>query len=294
MPQNKIADNNLTVQERNQLVEENLGLVYKFASKLCKDSSRYDDCIQEGCLGLMRAARLYNPTKHKNKFSTFASFEIQCAIKDFLWYHNKTVRLPDAERSAISKFYSTVRHLEAISGTISEVEKQMIAEDCGISCDTYFWISQNTSSLNSKCTSADDDNSTELESIVATTQTEDTIESKISCSELVEEMKIFFEEAASYDDEVKAVINAWMTEFVHKIYNEPSLSFLDVLRKMYPQHVCVETDSAELKKQKYKDLDRINCRMNYIWNKSLKDFREYLRKKALLNSIKETVTYATR
>ncbi len=294
MPQKKIADNNLTTQERNTLVEENLNLVYKFAYKLCKDASKIDDCIQEGCLGLMRAARLYNPEKHQNKFSSYAAFEIQCFIKDFLWYNKEAVRLPDVERSGIVKYYDTVRRTEINKGELSENEKRAIAEEFNISRDSYHWISQGSSSLNAQCGDFSDGSSSEIGELIAAPQSAETVESQMDCETLLKEMQKFFEESSSYNEEVQTVIKAWMTEFIHNIYNEESKKQLDILREMYPQFVSTESDSVEVKKQKYKELDRINCRMNYVWSKAMKDFREYLVKKDMINNIREAIYCAAR
>lgn len=56
-------------------IEEHLGLVYFVVNKYVpknvpvEDSEEYAD----GCLGLMRATREYDPEKHKTEFSTFAT-----------------------------------------------------------------------------------------------------------------------------------------------------------------------------------------------------------------------------
>lgn len=67
-----------TVEERNQLIENNVKLVYYCFNRLHKDSfvEKYkDDLIQEGMLGLMKAANTFD--SEKGRFSTYAAMCIR-------------------------------------------------------------------------------------------------------------------------------------------------------------------------------------------------------------------------
>lgn len=66
------------------MVTRNMGLVHMVAQKYCRADvlawSEYEDLIQEGTRGLMRAAELYNP-KFGVRFSTYAVHWIRQRIR---------------------------------------------------------------------------------------------------------------------------------------------------------------------------------------------------------------------
>ncbi len=69
---------------RRQLVENNLGLVHRIASDIGRSTgNRYpsEDLVHIGTLGLMEAARRYDPSRGC-QFSTFAYYRIRGAILD--------------------------------------------------------------------------------------------------------------------------------------------------------------------------------------------------------------------
>lgn len=83
-----------SAQVRNQLVNINLGLVRKEAHywiNQCTES--YEDLIQVGCLGLIRAIERFDMTKG-NAFSSFALPYIRGEIQHYLRDKGCTVRLP--------------------------------------------------------------------------------------------------------------------------------------------------------------------------------------------------------
>ena len=74
------------------LVLDNLKLVKYIANKYASPSTMsFDDCFQEGCIGLMRAAAEYK--EGKTSFSSFAGMHIQWAITLAL-RGNKLVHVP--------------------------------------------------------------------------------------------------------------------------------------------------------------------------------------------------------
>lgn len=86
---------------RDQLVTSNLRLVMNIASSYpCADLGALDldDLVQEGVLGLMRAAEDFDPNAHEARFSTYAAF----------WIHHYTQRLIAAQASAVRLPYYLV------------------------------------------------------------------------------------------------------------------------------------------------------------------------------------------
>ena len=71
------------VDARNALVLANLGLVHLVANQMRRNGLRYEDLVQEGTLGLLRATETFEP--HRNvRFSTYCVYWIRAKIQRFL------------------------------------------------------------------------------------------------------------------------------------------------------------------------------------------------------------------
>jgi RNA polymerase primary sigma factor len=77
----------------NKLIECNLLLVVSIAKKYIGCGMPFADLIQEGNIGLMKAARKYDGTKGF-RFSTYATFWIKQSISRSLEENSRTIRLP--------------------------------------------------------------------------------------------------------------------------------------------------------------------------------------------------------
>jgi RNA polymerase primary sigma factor len=78
---------------KNKLVEYNLRLVISVASRFQNRGQEFSDLIQDGNIGLIRAAEKYDYNKGY-KFSTYATFWIKQAITRGLSDTGRTIRLP--------------------------------------------------------------------------------------------------------------------------------------------------------------------------------------------------------
>ena len=101
----------MTIEERNKLVEENLGLVGHICRKVYPScvGPNFDDFFQIGCLGLVEAADNYDPST-ENQFSTYAykfiAGRVSRAMKHDYMRHNDVVSIdsiiPGSEELTIS------------------------------------------------------------------------------------------------------------------------------------------------------------------------------------------------
>lgn len=84
----------MTAREAKQkMVQSNMRLVVSIARKYSNVGVNLQDLVQEGSLGLSRAAEKFEPAKGF-KFSTYASWWIQQAVFRSIAYHSRTIRLP--------------------------------------------------------------------------------------------------------------------------------------------------------------------------------------------------------
>ena len=77
----------------NTLIEHNLRLVMSIAKKYCGHGLPFEDLIQEGNIGLMKAARKFDPERGL-KFSTYATWWIRQAVTRAIADQSRTIRLP--------------------------------------------------------------------------------------------------------------------------------------------------------------------------------------------------------
>jgi RNA polymerase sigma factor (sigma-70 family) len=90
------------VKQRHHLVTANLRLVINFAKKFNGFGISLPDLIQEGNIGLMRAAEKFDPSRNL-KFSTYAAWWIRQSFIKALKKQGKTIRFPSHIHDAMSK-----------------------------------------------------------------------------------------------------------------------------------------------------------------------------------------------
>lgn len=150
---------------RDQLVKHNIRLVYSIAGEYTRQGLDFDDLVQEGCIGLMRAVEKYDPERGY-RFSTMASWWIKQAVQRAVADQSRTIRLPVHQGEKVRKVKRAASDLE------TELEREPTAEEIA---DRLAWdvsrvedaleVSKPTASLHRPATS--DEGSAELGTLIA-------------------------------------------------------------------------------------------------------------------------------
>jgi RNA polymerase primary sigma factor len=104
----------------------NTRLVISIAKKYQGQGVPFQDLIQEGNLGLMRAVDKFDPDRGF-KFSTYATWWIRQAVTRALANHGRTIRLPVHMGESVRKLYRTIQQMEQEHGRSPSLEE--IAEE---------------------------------------------------------------------------------------------------------------------------------------------------------------------
>jgi len=96
---------------REQLIRANLRLVVNIARTYSHKGVDLQDLIEEGNLGLMRAAEAFDPDMN-TRFSTYAAYWIRQSFKKLLVGMGKAVRLPMYMAQLVRDWRREAAHLE--------------------------------------------------------------------------------------------------------------------------------------------------------------------------------------
>lgn len=147
-----------------RLAECNLLLVVSVAKKYQNCGMPFLDLIQEGNLGLMKAASKYDGSKGF-RFSTYATYWIRQAISRALGEQSRAIRVPSNMLELLSKVKKAKAELMQMNGT--EPSEKEIADHIGADLDkvqTVLDLAQVTTSLD---TPVDDEGETCIGDLIA-------------------------------------------------------------------------------------------------------------------------------
>ncbi|MFB9570774.1 sigma-70 family RNA polymerase sigma factor [Streptomyces yanii] len=117
----------LRIRARDCLVVHNQGLVHSLARTMLEQGLDYEDLFQHGVLGLMRAARKFNPLMG-NKFSTYATWWVRQSITRAIADEGAVIRIPVHMHEQMRKVANAERSLAAQG-------RPATAADVAVACD---------------------------------------------------------------------------------------------------------------------------------------------------------------
>ena len=161
----------------NHLVECNLKLVVPIAKRYAGCGLPLLDLIQEGNLGLIKAAEKYDGSKGW-RFSTYATYWIRQTISRALGDQSRTIRIPANMVELLSKVKKA--SAELTQSLRRDPTDQEIADKLNIELDkvqTVMDIAQATTSLD---TPIDDDGETSMGDLIADTSTENPYQNMVA------------------------------------------------------------------------------------------------------------------
>jgi RNA polymerase primary sigma factor len=116
---------------RSKLIESNLRLVIKIARAFSNFDVPLIDLIQEGNLGLIKAAERFDHRKNV-RFSTYASWWIKQAVTRSLVNSRRTIRLPHRKEDLIRRIHKTYGYLSQLYSrepTCTEIAKDLSIDE---------------------------------------------------------------------------------------------------------------------------------------------------------------------
>jgi RNA polymerase primary sigma factor len=116
------------LRAKQEMIERNLRLVYSLARKYTGRGASFDDLVQEGTVGLVRAVEKFDHRRGL-KFSTYAVWWIRRSLADAV-VDARTIRIPSNAADRLAAIHRAERELGRAAGSPST---EAIAERTGLS-----------------------------------------------------------------------------------------------------------------------------------------------------------------
>ena len=149
-------------EARRRLIESNLRLVISIPKKYRGRGVPFEDLIQEGNAGLIKAVEKFDP-EMGNRFSTYATWWIRQAVTRAIADHSRTVRLP---AHVVDSLYRLRRAENALSIELGrDATEEELAERLGVRLEEtrrLREVSQPISSINARMGGSGDEDGSEV------------------------------------------------------------------------------------------------------------------------------------
>jgi RNA polymerase primary sigma factor len=162
---------------RDRLIEKNLRLVVSVAKKYRGMGVPFEDLIQEGNIGLMKAAEKFDPERGW-RFSTYATWWVRQAVGRAVADKGRTIRVPVHMGDKIRKMARTYNELSAKLGR--EPKDEEVAKGLGWTAEEVRRVKgalPDATSLDKPLGSGED--ASELGSLIKDEQASDTLEAVV-------------------------------------------------------------------------------------------------------------------
>jgi RNA polymerase sigma factor (sigma-70 family) len=153
-------------EARDLMIQSNLGLVIQVAKRFLGRGISFEDLIEEGNIGLMKAVEKFQPSKGF-RFSTYATWWIRQAIERAILNSARLIRIPIHISESMFKISKASKNLEKENGYEPNIDD--IAEYIGINSDKVekiYGSIANITSLDYSMSQNEDDQNMSLNNVV--------------------------------------------------------------------------------------------------------------------------------
>ena len=157
-------------EARKTIIECNMRLVLKIASKYHTEKLDYLDLVQEGSIGLMRAIESYD-YKRNLKFSTYATIWIKQKIQIAIFEKDRNIKIPRAYFNKLKKMNKIINRFKLLNNM--EPSYEDLANYMNIpvkQVENLMRLQSDTISLNQKISNNENESEDELEKLVLTNE----------------------------------------------------------------------------------------------------------------------------